>query len=80
MKELGIAMDFKSKDKNHCWDYPANDNINHLQGTSTVHMQKLNNSLAEEPISAHAKRATWMLDTKDNKQISSQLTKTISSI
>ncbi len=45
----------------------ANDSINHLQGASTLRVQKLNNSLAMEPISTHAKSATWMLDTKDKK-------------
>jgi hypothetical protein len=64
MKELGIAMDFKIQDNNHWWDHLANDNINHLQGASTLRMQKLDNSLAKEPISTHAKHATWTLDTK----------------
>jgi hypothetical protein len=42
--------------------------------------KKLDNSLAKDPISTHAKCATLMLDTKDKKQISSQLSKTIASI
>ncbi len=67
MKELGITMDFKSQVDNHWWDHIANENINHLQNTSTLRLQKLNNSLAKEPISTHAKRATWTLDTKDKK-------------
>ncbi len=65
---------------NHWWDHLANDNINHLQGASTHRLQKLDDSLAKEPISTHAKCATWMLDTKDKKQISSQLLSTIASI
>ncbi len=36
---------------------------------STLYVQKLNDSLAKEPISTQDanKRATWMLDTKDKK-------------
>ncbi len=49
------------------WDHLANDSINHLPGASTLRLQKLDNSLAKEPISTHAKQATWTLDTKDNK-------------
>ncbi len=67
MKELGIALDFESQGNNHWWDHIANDSINHLQDTSTLSVQKLSNSLAKEPISTHAKHATWMLDTKDKK-------------
>ncbi len=63
MKEFGITMDFKSYDDNHWWDHIANNNINHLQDTSTLHVQKLNNSLAKESISTHTKRATQTLDT-----------------
>ncbi len=42
MKELGIAMDFKSQDNNHWWDHLAIDNINHVQGASTLQVLKLN--------------------------------------
>jgi hypothetical protein len=80
MKELGITMDFKSQVNNPWWDHIANDNINYLWGATTLRLQKLNNSLAKEPKSTHAKCATWTLDTKDKKQISSQLSKTIVSI
>jgi hypothetical protein len=80
MKELDITMDFKSQANNHWWYHIANDDINHLQGASTLCLQKLNISLAKEPTSTHAKHATWTLDTKDKKQISSQLSKTIASI
>ncbi len=76
MKELGITMDLKSKVDSCWWDHITNDNINNLQGAITLHLQKLNNSLGKEPISTHTKRATWTLDTKDKKQISSQLSKT----
>ncbi len=69
MKELlGIAMDFKSLDDNHWWDHIATDSINHLQVASTLNMQKqTKNSLAKEPISTRAKRATQTLDTNDKK-------------
>jgi hypothetical protein len=60
--------------------YLANDSINHLQGASILRVQKLDNSLAKEPISTHTKRETQTLDIKDKKQISSQLSKTIPSI
>jgi hypothetical protein len=80
MKELGIIMDFKSH-------MITVDEITLQMITSTIckalahsACKKLDNSLAKEPISTHAKRATWMLDTKGKKQISSQLSKTIASI
>ncbi len=46
---------------NHWCDHLDNDNINHLQDSSTLHLQKLDDSLAKEPISTQAKRATWTL-------------------
>ncbi len=52
---------------NHWWDHLANDIINHLQSASTLHLQKLDNSLAKEPMTTHDKHATWMLDTKEIK-------------
>jgi hypothetical protein len=67
MKELGITMDFKSQVDNHRWDHISNDDINHLQGARTLRLQKLDNSIAKEPVRTHAKCATWMLDTKDKK-------------
>ncbi len=67
MRELGIKMYFKSQDNNHWWDHTANDSIKHLQSTSTLCLWKLNNSLAKELISTHAKCATWMLDSKEKK-------------
>jgi hypothetical protein len=53
MKELGIAMNFKSQDNNHWWKHFASDSINHLPKASTLHMQKLNDSLAKE-LRAHS--------------------------
>ncbi len=78
MKELGITMDFKSQ-------MMTIDEITLSMITSTIckvlfHLQKLDDSLAKEPVSTHAKRATWTLDTKDKKQISRQLSNTIASI
>ncbi len=67
MKELGIMMDFGSQANNYWWDHIPNDNINHLQGTSTLRVQKLNYSLAKEPISTHAKCATQTLDANYKK-------------
>ncbi len=69
MKELGIAMYFKNQEDNHWWDHIANDSIRHLQSASTLCLGKLNNSLAKEPISTHAKSATRMLDAKYNKAV-----------
>ncbi len=48
-------------------------NINHLNGISMLCALKLNNSLAMEPKSTQdvTKHATWILDTKYKKQISS---------
>jgi hypothetical protein len=64
MKELGIAIDFKSQTI-------TIDEITlpRIASTSasTLRMQKLDNSLAKEPMSTRAKRATWTLDTKDKK-------------
>ncbi len=53
---------------NRWWDHLANDNINHLQDASTLHLQMLDESWAKEPISTHAKRATWMLAQKADLQ------------
>ncbi len=52
MKELGITMDLKSQEDNNWWGHFASDGINHLEkNASTLHVQKLHNSLAKEPIS-----------------------------
>jgi hypothetical protein len=53
---------------NNWWDHLANDNINHLRGASTLCLQKLDDSLAKEPISTHAKCATWTLAQKADFQ------------
>jgi hypothetical protein len=53
---------------NNWWDHLANDNINHLRGASTLCLQKLVDSLAKEPISTHAKHATWTLAQKTDLQ------------
>jgi hypothetical protein len=49
--------------------------INLLQGSSTLHASKLNNSLAKEPSSTldATKRVTHILDAKYAKKILSQL-------
>ncbi len=67
MNELGIAMDFRSQDNKDWWSYFASDSINHLPKASTLHMRKLNDSLAKELRSTQCanKRAIWVLDTKD---------------
>ncbi len=49
-----VSIDIKSQADTHWWDHITNDKINHLQGSSTLRMQKLKNSLAKEPIKAHA--------------------------
>jgi hypothetical protein len=51
MQELGIALDFKFKRITIAEIILPMRIINHLQGTSTLHALKLNNSLAMEPLS-----------------------------
>jgi hypothetical protein len=79
MKELGIAMHFRSQ-------MITIDEITLPMIALTIckllaHSScKAEYSLANEPISTHAKRASQMLDTKDNKKsVSSQMSKTIAS-
>ncbi len=57
-------------------------NINHLQGSSTLRALKFNHSLAMELQSTQdaTKCVTRILDAKYKKQISSQLSMTIASI
>jgi hypothetical protein len=57
-------------------------NINYLQGSSTLRVLKLNQSLAMEPHSTQdtTKCVTQILDSKYKMQISSQLSETIASI
>ncbi len=58
-------MDFYNQEDNHWWYHLASNSINHLQNTSTLHMQKLNNSSAKERINTQyaTKRATWIIGT-----------------
>jgi hypothetical protein len=69
MKKYGIILDFK--DKMITVDevkWPL-QNINYLQGSSTLRALKLNHSLATEPQSTQdaTKRVTRILDAKYNK-------------
>ena len=68
MQEFGIMLDFKAKLITIDEITLPMRNINLLQGASTLHAQKLNNSLAKEPISTQDanKHAPWILDTKYN--------------
>jgi hypothetical protein len=71
MKKYGIILDFKFKVKMITIDevkLPM-QNINYLQGSSTLCALKLNHSLAMEPQSTQdaTKRVTWILDAKYKK-------------
>ncbi len=74
MKELGIVLNLKAKTITIDEIILTMWNTNYLQSTNTRHALKLNNSLAMDPQSTRdvTKRATWILDTKYKKQISSQ--------
>ncbi len=80
MKELGIIMEL--------WSQTITINEITLQMKTSIickvlahsTCKMLDDSSAKEPISTHAKHATWMLDTKDKKQIARQLSNTIASI
>ncbi len=82
MKKYGIILDFKDKmiavDE---VELPM-QNINHLQGSSTLCALRLNHSLAMESQSTQnaTMRVTRILDPNIKKQISSQLSETIASI
>jgi hypothetical protein len=69
MKELGIMLDFKANTITIDEIILPIGNINHLQGSSTVCVLKLNNNLAMEPKSTQdaTKPATCILDAKCNK-------------
>jgi hypothetical protein len=69
MKELGIVLDFKSKTITIDEITLPMRNINLLQGSSTLHVLKLNNSFAKEPLSTldATKRVTRILDVKHTK-------------
>jgi hypothetical protein len=66
MKELGIVLDFKSKTITIDEITLPMRNIKLLQGSSTLHALKLNNSLAKEPLSTldATKCVTRILDAK----------------
>jgi hypothetical protein len=59
-ERVGYPTGLLKPHNNHWCDHLANDNINHLLHASTLCLQKLDDSLAKEPISTQAKRATWM--------------------
>ncbi len=65
MKELGIAMDFRAKTVSIDGIILPEIASTICKNASTLHMQKLNNSSAKEPISTQCadKCATQMLDT-----------------
>jgi hypothetical protein len=69
MKELGIVLDFKSKTITIDEITLPMRNINLLQGSSTLRVLKLNNSLAKEPLSTlgTTQRLTRILDAKYSK-------------
>ncbi len=69
MKRYGIILDFKDKMTTVDEVKLPIQNINYLQGSSTLCVLKLNHSLAMEPQSTHeaTKRVTQILDTKYQK-------------
>ncbi len=69
MNDLGIMLDFKTKAITIDEIILPMRNINLLQGASTLHVLKLNNSLAMEPKSTQdtTKCATQILDANYNK-------------
>jgi hypothetical protein len=82
MKEFGIILDFKDNMITVDEVKLPMQNINYLQGTSTLWVLMLNHSLAMEPQSTQdaAKRVTWILDAKYRKADLQQLSETIASI
>jgi hypothetical protein len=69
MKKYGIILDFKDKIITVDEVKLPMQNINYLQGSSTLCVLKLNHSLAMEPHSTHdaTKHVTQILDTKYQK-------------
>jgi hypothetical protein len=69
MKEYGIILDFKDKMLTIDEVKLPMQNINYLQGSSTLHALKLNHSLAMEPQSTQdtAKHVTRIPDAKYQK-------------
>ncbi len=70
MKELGIILDFKANMLTIDEFKLPMQNINHLQGSSTLRVLKLNHSLAMEQRNPQntTKRVTQILDVKYKKQ------------
>ncbi len=69
MKKYGIILDFKDKMIITDEVKLPMQNINYLQGSSTLRVLKLNHSLAMEPHSTQeaTKLVAWILDTKSKK-------------
>ncbi len=69
MKKYGIILDFKDKMITVDEVKLPMQNINYLQGSSTLRALKLNHSLAMEPQRTQdaTKRVTWILDAKYQK-------------
>ncbi len=69
MKKYGINLDFKDKMITIDEVKLQMQNINYLQGSSTLRALKLNHSLAMEPHSSQdaTKHVTWILDAKYKK-------------
>jgi hypothetical protein len=69
MKKYGIILEFKDKMITIDEVKLPMQNINHLQGSSTLHALRLNHSLAMEPQSTQdaTKRVTHILDAKYQK-------------
>jgi hypothetical protein len=69
MKKYGIILDFKDKLITIDEVKLPMQNINYLQGSSTLRALRLNHSLAMEPQSTQdaTKRVTWILDAKYQK-------------
>jgi hypothetical protein len=82
MKKYGIILDFKDKMITVDEVKLPMQNINYLQGSSTLCALKLILSLAMEPQRTQdaTKHATRILDANIRKQISRQLSETIASI
>jgi hypothetical protein len=69
MEKYGVILDFKDKMITVDEVKLPMQNINYLQGSSTLRALKLNHSLAMEPHSTQddTKHATWILDAKFEK-------------
>jgi hypothetical protein len=82
MKKYGTILDFKDKIITVDEVKLPFQNINYLQGYSTLRVLKLNHSLALELHSTQdtTKHVTRILDANIRKQISTQLSETIASI